>query len=324
MNDEKKNQKKQKQASSRLRVSIMLFLIALASVSAVTVAWFSISDNARIRSMNMDITTGVSMRFDLDEHGSYEEYIETLGFDQISGRMQSTLGFDMLNTPLEPVTTSDAEVFTLEDGSIVEETSGSYLSFMLHFIAQKDMVVHLTSEDSDEKAGTLITSDNPALVDAMRISFTADGTTYVYDPGNGDSAYTSGTMRVFGLPGGAMVYNDNNSMFSLKENEDKPVEVHVWLEGNDENCTNDLKGAQYSIALKFQGTDENNQPFEDAKRPEKEDNVKEDGDKEYFTQREDTADQRDEDVELTFFQKIKKVFIEVFIGPEEIDNNDEN
>lgn len=291
-------------------MSILLLLIALASVTAVTAAWFSISDNARIKSMNMEITTGVSMRFDLDAHGDYSEYIETLNFNQIADRMQSNLGFDMRAVPLDPVTTSDASTFTLENGTAVEPSKGSYLSFTLHFIAQEDMVVHLTNEDSPDKAGTLISSSNPELASAMRISFTTDGVTYVYDPGLGDTSSGSG-YKTFGLPSGTMVYNDNNAMFSLEKLVDKPVDVHIWLEGTDENCTDSLKNTDYKIALKFQGTDPDNTPFKDAERPGKEDNVTGDPSKEYYTQRDQTADERQEEKKLNFIQRLKKTFNEV-------------
>ena len=53
----------------------------------------------------------------------------------------------MKDTLLEPVTTADEEVFTYENGAVVSDTSGAYLTFTLHFMAEKDMLVHLTSAD---------------------------------------------------------------------------------------------------------------------------------------------------------------------------------
>lgn len=55
----------------------------------------------------------------------------------------------METTPLEPVTTSDRQNFTYEDG---KNSTGyqpdAYLEFTLHFMAAKDMIVHLTSANS--------------------------------------------------------------------------------------------------------------------------------------------------------------------------------
>ena len=50
-----------------------------------------------------------------------------------------------------------------------------------------------------------------------------------------------------------MKINNDNAMFSLKEGVDKAVEVHIWMEGTDLACTDELKGSNYSIRLRFTG-----------------------------------------------------------------------
>ena len=81
---------------------------------------------------------------------------------------------------------------------------------------------------------------------------------------SGDSSSNANGATYFGLPvANQMVYSDNNRLFSLTAGENKPVLVHIWLEGTDPSCTDELKGADYSIALRFEGTDENNQLFEE-------------------------------------------------------------
>lgn len=238
--------------------SVILVLLALVSVTAATIAWFSIADRTKVRSMSMDITTGANLRFDLDEHATFDEYVKTLTFEQIAARMDQEKGFDMREVPLEPVTTSDYTSFTLEDGTVVESREGAYLEFTLHFMAVEDMVVHLSSANSyGQSDGTAISSTIQGLPEAMRISFTVDGQTLVYDPGMGDAGSVSGSVRIFGLPSaGYMSYNENNALFRLKKDVDKPVLVHIWLEGTDEACTDALQGADYAIRLRFVGTDE--------------------------------------------------------------------
>ena len=73
---------------------------------------------------------------------------------------------------MKPVTTSDCSTFTFENGSAADAASGVYLEFTLHFMAEKDMIVHLTSANSSSSAedGTLISSGNSQLPQAMRIS----------------------------------------------------------------------------------------------------------------------------------------------------------
>lgn len=226
-----------------VKTSILLSLLALVALTAVTVAWFSIADNARVRTMSLELITGVDLRMDLDPHETIGEYVKTLTFEDISQRILEEKGFSMEEVPLEPVTTSDYERFTYENGTVVEPTSGAYLEFTLHFIGEKDMLVHLTEENSsaDEADGTAMNSKNPELPQAMRIAFTADGKTTVYDPGEkrGEDLF----------------------LFSLKKEEDKEVKVHIWLEGTDPACTDALRNADYEIRLRFDGTDLDGKPF---------------------------------------------------------------
>lgn len=255
------NKKKQPSGfGKRLYTSVLLFLLALVCMAAATVAWFTIADFTRVNSINMQIVSGNNLRFDLDSHRTFDEYVKTLTFRQISERIKREKNFDMTTVPLEPVTTSDALKFTFENGSVVKSETGAYLEFTLHFMATSDMVVHLTSENSDgKKDGTAILSENAALVKAMRISFTIGNRTWIYDPGMDNRVQTNGNTRTFGLPSSdGMVYNDANTLFTLKKEVDQPVVVHIWLEGTDEACTNELKGSEYSISLRFAGTDEEN------------------------------------------------------------------
>lgn len=250
-----------KEAGKRMYLSVLLLLLAVICITAATAAWFTIADFSRVKSVGLEIFSGANLRFDLDEHRSLEDYVRTLQFSEIAGRIEQEQGFDMKTTFLEPVTTDDCESFTLEDGTLVESESGAYLEFVLHFMAGEDMIVHLTSANSDgQEDGTKVTSENEQMAQAMRISFTAGNRTAVYQPGNAVGNSSESGLKTFGLPSAEnMVYNDKNALFSLKAYQDLPVTVHVWLEGTDEACTDALRGADYSIQLRFEGTDENNQ-----------------------------------------------------------------
>ena len=77
-----------------------------------------------------------------------------------------------------------------------------------------------------------------------------------------DTSETLGTVKTFGLAAASdMQLSDANSIFTLKEGEDKTVVVHIWLEGTDPQCTDELKKADYSIRLRFTGTDMNGKSF---------------------------------------------------------------
>lgn len=258
---------KQKSPAPRrlFTASVLLALLALVSITAATVAWMTIADKTRVRSMRMDITTGSNLRFDLDPHNTIEEYVKTLSFEQIAQRILAEKDFDPMETPLTPVTTKDCENFELEDGS--EAKTEYYLEFTLHFMATQDMIVHLTSENSGTASdGTAVTSSTEGVPEAMRLSFTADGQTSIYDPGMGNTSTSTDAGKVFGLPpGNEMVYTDDNALFPLKANENKPVILRVWLEGTDEACTDAIRKADYAIRLRFIGTDEYGNPLEGAR-----------------------------------------------------------
>jgi len=259
---------KQNPEKKRVYVSILLALAALVSISAASVAWFTIADFTKVNSMNLEITTGTNLRFDLDPHETFEEYVKTLGFSQIAERILREKKFDMRTVPLEPVTTQNYSVFTFENGTVVEKDSGAYLEFVLHFMATDDMLVHLTSADSEGKQdGTRITSSNADLPAAMRISFTVDGQTYVYDPGMGDLRYESLKVKQFGLPASnKMVLNENNQLFWVEKDQDKPVTVRIWLEGTDPVCTDDLRNSDYKISLRFVGTDKDHNILDGSRK----------------------------------------------------------
>ncbi len=243
----RKSENAQPRKKGILGNTLLLALMALVAFMAVTYAWFSISDNTRLSSMRMDVTTGLSLRIDLSAHEDFEDYKSVLSFAEISARILAERGIDISAVPIEPVTTHDVQTFTFENGSLASADSGHYLDFTLHFMAQSDMYVHLTSSPSrGADNGTRVWSNaHPTLPDAMRIAFTSAERTFVYDPGENNIA---------GL-------TDGNTLFFLPEKTDVPVRVHIWMEGTDPACNNELRGTDYSIQLRFEGSDENNQPL---------------------------------------------------------------
>lgn len=247
-----------------LTTSVLLALLAFVSVTAATAAWMTIADRTRVRSMRMEITTGANLRFDLDAHDTFDEYVKTLSFDEIAARIAQDQGYDPKTHPLTPVTTRNFETFVLENGTAAKKEY--YLEFTLHFMATEDMIVHLTSASSSGGSdGTRVESQRQGVPDAMRISFT-EAEVSVYDPGLGDTSTPIDGGKQFGLPsGGVVTYNDGNALFSLKANEDKPVVVRVWLEGTDPACNDSIRNADFKIWLRFIGTDENGNPLIDQR-----------------------------------------------------------
>lgn len=239
----------------KLATTVTLVLFALVAIAMATFAWFSIADSAKTRMLALDANADGSLRFDLDAHASFDDYVHTLGFDQISARIASERGVDIDASRLQPVTTSDYQNFTFEDGSAADPSTGAYLEFTLHFISMEDVRVRLTGQDGSSGApGTRFSSSTDGMAQAMRMSFTADGRTWVYNPNQGAAAAAGGSATVFGLTTGEATAASD--MFDLVKDTDKPVTVRIWLEGTDENCTNMLKGADYSVSMRFEGVEQ--------------------------------------------------------------------
>ncbi|MCQ2561195.1 MAG: hypothetical protein MJ186_04020 [Clostridia bacterium] len=228
--------------------TIMFLLLTLVIVTAVSYAWFSINDRTNLNTMRMDITTGRTMRIDVDAHDDFELYVNVLQFETIAARIHRDRGVDITRVPIEPVTTADGRNFTFEDGKPASADNGTYLDFTLHFRAMGDMYVHLTSTSTpNTNNGTRIWSNsNPDLQKAMRMSFEMpDGRIFTYDPGETD---------ISGI-------TDGNMLFFLPKDTDIPVQVRIWIEGTDPECNNRLKGLDYSVQMRFEGSDENNNPL---------------------------------------------------------------
>ena len=100
--DRRKPPKQKNSESQRVKLALLLSLLALVSVTAASVAWFTIADFTKVYSMSMDITSGTNLRFDLDAHQTFEEYVRVLTFQQIADRLKKDRGYDMRKKPLEP------------------------------------------------------------------------------------------------------------------------------------------------------------------------------------------------------------------------------
>jgi len=247
-----------KTRNKTVSTTFVIVMLALIAVTTATIAWFSIADNTRLSSMRMDITSGKSLRFDLDPHLLFDDYVISLGFDDIAARILKDQNIDITKTALMPVTTEDGVNFFYENGDPAK--AEDIIEFTLHFVANTDMTVHLTSENSKNGTdGTRISSDNPETPLSMRIAFIIDGECYVYDPGMDGQRENKSKMSIFGLySADKMQYNSTNALFKAPQNVNIPVIVRIWLEGTDEACKNEIKNSDYEIRLRFEGTDENN------------------------------------------------------------------
>ncbi|MCQ2553423.1 MAG: hypothetical protein MJ150_03870 [Clostridia bacterium] len=238
MNDSKKKMS----SLTLLGASIRLLVVALVAVSTITFAWFTISDNTRVSMLSMDVTTGKSLRIDVEPHALYEDYKQSLPWADINNYVKAHRNVDYDTVPLEPVTSKDAKNFYTQKGAPVYTDQLQYIEYVLHFKSQDHVLVHLTEANSAKaNDGTKILSPTAALPRAMRIGFEMpDGSTHIYRT-NSEIDY--------------MQQDATTLLFDLPADTDLPVTVRIWIEGTDPACTNALKGKDYTLMMRFIATD---------------------------------------------------------------------
>lgn len=246
------------------RSTFLLSVIAMLVLVTSTLAWFTLNQFASVDNIQMNITTGVDLRVDIDNHGSdISLYKKTVTADMINSWLTSNNHPRMADQLLDPVTTSNGITFTNQGGTSRNANDTSYLEFKVWFIANKEMWVHLSSETATEldNATTSVTTTSTGaqadIIRAVRLSFEDSGSAAIYEPNAGSPVNGQTT---FDLPS-PMSYSNNTRLFHLDELTPKQITIRLWAEGNDPECDNDVQDANLNVDLLFFGTDENNQSF---------------------------------------------------------------
>lgn len=273
MNFEEKNRqelleelKKLNRAQLRVkrRTTFLLSIIAMLVLITSTLAWFTLNQFASVDNIQMNITTGVDLRIDIENHGNdISLYKKTVTSDMINTWLTSNNYPRMADQLLDPVTSSNGISFTNQGGASRNANDTSYLEFKVWFIGTKDMWVHLSSDTAVEldngttSVSTTSTGAQADIVNAIRLSFEDAGSAAIYEPNAGSPVNGQTT---FDLPR-PMNYSNNTRLFHLNALTPKQITIRMWAEGNDPECDNDVQDANIDVDLLFSGTDENNQSF---------------------------------------------------------------
>ena len=253
------------QARIKRKTTFMLCVIALLVLITSTLAWFTLNSFASVENIQMDITTGVDLRVDMENHGpDIELYKKTITNEMINSYLRSNGDYTLADQLLDPVTTRNGIAFESEHGATRTAGKNSFLEFDCYFIASTDMWVHLSSDDANDFEGTSVTTTETGLkaevIQAIRVGFEEDGATpaAIYEPNKVGGAVNGQSTFDLSVP---MNYTNDTRLFHLNELEPKKVTVRVWAEGNDPQCDDDVQRANLNVSLLFSGTDENNTPF---------------------------------------------------------------
>lgn len=255
------------QSRVKRRTTLLVAVIAILILITGTMAWFTLNSFSSVDNITMEITTGVDLRVDVENHGSdLRSYKKIITNDMINQYLSSAGGSDrsLTNLRLDPVTTPNGMApFKNEKGVTRDPNSTSYLEFKVWFISSRDMWVHLNSDtetvQGTETGKTAVTTTSTGaqadIVKAVRVSYEADGSAAIYEPNKG--AAVAG-QTTFDLPV-PMAFTNGTRLFHLNELEPKQVTIRVWAEGEDPECDDDVQQANLKVEMLFTGTDDNNQ-----------------------------------------------------------------
>lgn len=255
------------QARVKRRTTLLVAIIAILILVTGTMAWFTLNSFSSVDNITMEITTGVDLRVDMQNHGSdIKQYKKIITNEMVNSYLSTAGGTDksLTNLKLDPVTSSNGMApFKNQKGATRDPNSTSYLEYKVWFISTRDMWVHLNSNEETvqgtEKGKTAVTTSSTGLqsdiVKAVRVSFEADGRAAIYEPNKGTPVAGQTTFDLVN----PMQFSNSTRLFQLKELEPKQVTIRVWAEGEDPECDDDVQQANLQVAMLFTGTDDNNQ-----------------------------------------------------------------
>lgn len=278
-------------AKQRLHTAICMLSLTIIALTTATYAWFTLSASTRVRELELDVSAGANLRISTIDNGTdIENYFDEVVSDnggvrdgsEINSWLVDNYRISLSDMILSPHTSGDGKNLYLrtanENGGRASEPnleSGTYMQYELWFIAENDMRVHLSTDDDDDGIWTHITSSDTnsssqsEIVNCVRISFECedDNRMVIWEPNKDGRTVLKGQaaaadIGTIELPGeNNMVYTDDTWICELDANTQKKVIVRVWVEGEDPDCTDDVQKSKFITWLRFQGTDENNQPI---------------------------------------------------------------
>ena len=279
--------------SRKLKRSFVLAIIALMALMTVavstTLAWYIFTVNAHTTKLHMAAGTNVSLQISDEEDGTYSSSVKLEKFqgslnpvstDRMQEGFQKVSGFTRASATAPLLANLFIESRDFEKDyyktSLYFRTNGERLKVYLADIGFTDkdeqnpissairvgFVVPSTGEEyifaisdrkNPQKQYNTATGSEGYVLDASRkdgttVEFTPlDRDNYCdYDAGTGAVSLKTSSQAICEVEGGSDGYGE-----AVK------VDVYIWLEGCDEDCTNNLCGTTLEdLALSFAGFSE--------------------------------------------------------------------
>lgn len=244
-----------------LIAAIAMLVVSAIVLTSATFAWFSMGNFVDVTSFDAAVSKSDGLMISADE----SNWDTTITLDQISnhGAYRHIVGSTQKMFPVSSNGTSTFYTGHKEGDVVVIETidsqeTGLYYEFpvWLKYKGEGSATVNLTGTTIEPK--TANNDNDVAAKQAARLAVHADGasSTTVYLPdttGDGSLVYASATGR---NPATTALTNTttnlSNITVSLTSGTAVKVWVKLWIEGYDDQCTDELAaGGNLAVYLKF-------------------------------------------------------------------------
>lgn len=288
------NIKPRKSTARRLRSVFVVAFILLAVTGTTVYAWFTVTNQAQVSSLTLQAGTSGGLKIGKSANDCKHTSIELVTTsNKVNYCVRPITSVDGVKF-FKPVYAANGVVSGVEDTSSdvatisnKSEADGGYmLSYTVYLLAEAknlkgNVGIRLASDKVDANSkGTYVQAgdnDSTGAHMAIRMSFTANDTTSVYEPNANSSVkgadtdqysqsawgqlktikQTSDSSGLFAkekaLPNAVVSYKETTSpeLFKIKANTVTPVKINIWLEGADKDCVNDIIAENLKANIQF-------------------------------------------------------------------------
>jgi hypothetical protein len=244
---------------------IVLCIVSLMAFSGATYAGFSKQYNPQVDDLKFTVATQENMM--ISTTGDKGSFKDNIAFSDLIE------GDAILNPVAGRITENNISLYY--DGNV--SSPDNYIKFSLYFSGSNDMDIYLagstsgTVVDPIELETSIFTPEQvEKMVDSLRIGFlaystreipTGSGIEISYDPiktnvysvnPKTDASYVGGlTYNTFTNIGHTEGILDDVVLLSTKANKVSKMDIYIWLESNDVNCSESIFNTILKINLRF-------------------------------------------------------------------------
>lgn len=301
MDKEKKIKKMEKGCIPRkkIRGAIVSICVSTILLGTTTFAWFTLTNQAKVSEIKIKAGTesGLLIGHTKDSLGmepiefEYQDGGESFCIRPITSVDGTTFYAPIYGDKGIVTGVEDKSLNVTEISNKTEEKNGYMLTYKFYLKAESKSItepvgIRLASVQAvGANEGTKVNKTEESVVGAeaaIRMSFTANGTTTIYEP-NSDVVVVSRTEQAekkgwskvktikqsgnelglfakeLALPYGKVDYNSTVSpeLFKIPINTATEVTLHIWLEGADKDCVNEIAADELLSNITFICTDLN-------------------------------------------------------------------